>query len=192
MTSRKLPSREMVEGPSRAAARANDNVEAAVAEVPGMGPALATITDDCDRPLQGCRVRIAIGVDPFQLSSPFRAKKNPRSGLGAGVSGFPVLQNLRPLVRSPISGNKYERKQRNAHVDYRRRVIAGNQLRIELHCLLTPWQEPDLGSRSQRLMLHGNMRRKCKMTTSLLKTPLFFGASACFRTKIVSNKRSGV
>jgi hypothetical protein len=75
--------------------------------------------------------------------------------------------NLRPLVRSPISGNKYERKQGNAHVDHRRRVIAGNQLRIELHSLLTPSQEPDLGSRSQRLMLHGNMRRKCKFATSL-------------------------
>jgi hypothetical protein len=72
----------------------DDYVEPAVAEVAGMRPALAAVTDDSDRPLKGCRVRIAIGVDPFQLGSPFRAKKNPRSGRGAGVSGFPVRLNL--------------------------------------------------------------------------------------------------
>jgi len=51
------------------------------------------------------------------------------------------LQTFGSLGRSPLLGNKHERKQVDAHVHQRRGKIFGNELRIPHHNLITLWEE---------------------------------------------------
>jgi hypothetical protein len=105
----------------------DDDVESAVAQVARMGPALAAVTDDRNRPaLEAVGTCVLVGVDPVHSGFSLVQRKTP-APVG---SGGPVFGSvcLRPSAgyRSHREANKYQDDKQEGGAEWHRQGISAD------------------------------------------------------------------